>query len=87
MDVLTTILADAINLAATASATGLTYFAMRILRRPPKRARRGQLPAHTGVWTPGAAGLRAVCPPLPDTDAAPVDNRKRLTHRRLALPG
>lgn len=50
------------------------------------RARRGQLPAHTGVWTPGAAGLRAVCPPLPDTDAAPVDNRKRLTHRCLALP-
>ena len=51
------------------------------------RARRGQLPAHTNVWTPGAAGLRAVCPPLPDTDAAPVDNRKRLTHRCLALPG
>ena len=50
------------------------------------RARRGQLPAHTGVWTPGAAGLRTVCPPLPDTDAAPVDNRKRLTHRCLALP-
>ena len=50
-------------------------------------AHRGQLPAHTDVWTPGAAGLRAVCPPLPDTDAAPVDNRKRLTHRCLALPG
>ena len=55
---------------------------------PSTRARRGQLPAHTGVWTPGAAGLRTVCPPLPDTDAAPVDNRKRLTHRCLALlPG
>lgn len=52
-----------------------------------ENARRGQLPAHTDVWTPGAAGLRAVCPPLPDTDAAPVDNRMRLTHRCLALPG
>lgn len=48
---------------------------------PPPRGRgRGQpVPL-------GGAGPGGTFPPLPGPDAAPVDNRKRLTHRCLALP-